>query len=78
MSNLVKGSSTPSLRISQRNLWRKVEESHTLKGYLAPTNHSVPLLGVQVPLGYQTLFVAKDGTFLIRLSFSTGDPVLHD
>ena len=34
--------------------------------------------GVIVPFGYQTLFVAKDGTFQILLSFSTGDPVLPD
>ena len=29
-------------------------------------------------LGVQTLFVAKDGTFQIRLSFFTGEPVLRD
>lgn len=32
--------------------------------------------GGQVPFGYQTLFVSKDGTFQIRLSFFTGDPAL--
>ena len=34
--------------------------------------------GVWVPFGYQTLFVSKDGTFQIRLSFSTGEPALRD
>ena len=28
-------------------------------------------------LGVQTLFVSKDGTFQIRLSFFTGEPVLR-
>jgi len=28
-------------------------------------------------LGFQTLFVSKDGTFQIRLSFFTGDPALR-
>ena len=36
-----------------------------------------PLPITQYP-GVQTLFVAKDGTFQILLSFSTGDPVLPD